>query len=121
MIQHYGLHSSKDMRIDDKVRKGYERAWFEDTWSRFCPPKPPSPPIPDPLPATPATSLTDKEMQPDFDPQHDTEPWDPDPLQDNGCSDVAGNGAGVGATGPSAPLNPDDDPNFEPDRDFEVF
>jgi hypothetical protein len=102
VIKHYKLHKSEDIRVGDKVRKGYERQWFEAAWTRYC--SKPSPP--EGLPATPATTLTPQGNQPKSNPLHAAASESLHPLRDNGCSDVAGKGPGEGATADTPPENP---------------
>jgi Protein of unknown function (DUF3631)/Domain of unknown function (DUF3854) len=98
VIRQFKLHHSKDMRIGEKKRKGYEREWFEDVWQRYCPVSPPDPPSTAPRPETPETTVTPEGNAPISYPRQGAEAETPEPLQDKGCLDVSGSDAQKGET-----------------------
>jgi Protein of unknown function (DUF3631)/Domain of unknown function (DUF3854) len=105
VVKHFKLHHSQQMRIGDKNRKGYERAWFEDAWRRYCPVSPPDPPSSDPLPETPATTITPQGDSPNSCPKHATESEASEPLRGKGCFDVSGSEPEYGATARNNAVN----------------
>jgi hypothetical protein len=108
VVERYKLHHSQQMRIGDENKKGYERAWFEDTWARFCPVSGRDPGTSGGLTETPETSLTAQGMQADFDPKQNPTGKPPEPLQHKGCIGVSDNSAGDHATATSAVPEPDE-------------
>jgi hypothetical protein len=55
LLRHYEIRS-KQLKIDGRNQRGFERDWFEDAWTRYPPP--------DSEPATPATSRVESETPP---------------------------------------------------------
>jgi SAM-dependent methyltransferase len=126
VVDQFKLPHSKDIRVGDKVRKGYARDGFEAAWRRYLHPEDDGSEgksrVADRetrsegcLPATPATPATPQGNQPISNPLQPTFPGTLEPLRDKGCSGVAGMGAVEGATrsdSPSGPSNPPSDPEL---------
>jgi Protein of unknown function (DUF3631)/Domain of unknown function (DUF3854) len=90
VVKQFKLHHSKSMQIGDKNRKGYERAWFEDAWRRYCPLTPPEPPPPEGQPVKAVNTVTPQGDSPNPYPSTLSEPEDPEPLPDKRSDGLTG-------------------------------
>jgi hypothetical protein len=69
LLRKYGIHPA-NIRVGDKIPKGYRRADFEDAWQRYCVPFPLSPPISTATPLQPASPLNETLFSNRYTPPH---------------------------------------------------